>query len=73
MRAMDLHTGERNLNEATTVRTDAIRGEGRSIAEHLATEGKLPLRLRAVILVMAALCAWVAVGGAGYALYTLVG
>ena len=72
MRAMVLHTGERNLNEATTVRSDAIHSEGRSIAEHLAREGKLPIRLRAAILVMAALCAWAAVGGAGYALYTLV-
>jgi hypothetical protein len=60
------------LNEATTVRADAVGNEGRSIAEHLATEGKLPLRLRAGILVMAALCAWAVVGGAGYAIYTLV-
>jgi hypothetical protein len=60
------------LNEAT-VRTNAVANEGRSVAEHLATEGKLPLRLRAVILVMAAVCAWAAVGGAGYALYSLVG
>lgn len=61
------------MNEATTARVDAVGNEGRSIGRRLVTEGKLPLRLRAVILVMAAFCGWAVVGGAGYALYRLVG